>query len=133
MKLTRRSEYSLLALIYLGRSPRQAWVPLARLAQAQGIPVRYLEHLVTAMCRAGMVESSKGQHGGYRLARDPTTITLAGISRLFDGALAPVDSVSRHFYQSTPIEREERVLSVLKEIRDFTAGKLEGTTLADIL
>ncbi len=133
MKLTRRSEYALLALTYLGRHPDEEWIPLSRIAEAQEIPLRYLEHLVTPMCRAGYLHSSKGQHGGYRLARQPKAITLAEVIRLFDGALAPVESVSKYFYQATPIERERKMLDLLGEIRDYVARRLEKTTLGDIL
>ncbi len=133
MKLTRRSEYAILALTYLGRNPGEEWIPLGRIADAQAIPLRYLEHIVAPMCRAGYLASSKGQRGGYRLARPAAEITLAEVIRLFDGALAPVESVSRYFYQSTPIERETKILAVLAKIRDYVAGTLESTTLADIL
>lgn len=133
MKLTRRSEYALLALTYLGRNAGEEWIPLGRIAEGQAIPLRYLEHIVAAMCRAGYLVSSKGQHGGYRLARKPSEITLAEVIRLFDGALAPVESVSKYFYQATPIERETKMLAVLGGIRDYVARTLEGTTLAEIL
>ena len=133
MKLTRRSEYAILALTFLARHANEEWIPLNRVAEAQRIPVRYLEHIVTALCRAGYLSSSKGQRGGYRLARDARTISLAEVIRLFDGALAPVESVSRYFYQSTPIEREPKMLALLGEIRDYLAQRLEGTTLADIV
>ncbi len=133
MKLTRRSEYAILALTYLGRHTTEEWVPLSRVAEAQAIPLRYLEHIVAAMCRAGYLVSSKGQHGGYRLARKPSEVTLAEVIRLFDGALAPVESVSKYFYQTTPIERETKMLAVLGRIRDYVADTLEGTTLAEIL
>jgi Rrf2 family protein len=85
-----------------------------------------------ALKRARYVRSSKGQHGGYRLAKPPENITLAEIIRLFDGALAPTDSVSEHFYETTPVEKEPDLLAVLKDIRDYAAQKLESTTLADV-
>lgn len=52
---------------------------------------------------------------------------------LFDGALAPTDSVSEYFYAPTPVEREKNLLKIFREIRDMIAEKLESTTLADIL
>ena len=52
--------------------------------------------------------------------------------RLFDGALAPTESASKYFYETTPIEKERKLLRVFKEIRDVVATRLEGTTLADV-
>ena len=52
--------------------------------------------------------------------------------RLLDGALAPTESVSKYFYESTPIEREDRLLDVFREIRDHAAKVLEETTLEDV-
>jgi Rrf2 family transcriptional regulator, cysteine metabolism repressor len=133
MRLTRRSEYAILAMLYLARHADEGNVPLSRLAEAQGIPIKFLEHIVVALSRAGYLTSQKGQHGGHRLARDPGTITLAEIIRFFDGALAPVSSVSRFFYQATPIEKEPKMLEFLREIRDWISNRLETTTLADVL
>lgn len=133
MKLTTRSEYALLALIYLGRNQTDGPIASARIAEAQKIPLKYLEQIMSAMQRSGYVSSIKGQHGGYRLARNPREISLAQVIRLFDGALAPTESVSKYFYKATPLEKEQKMIDVLREVRDFIAQKLETTTLADLL
>lgn len=101
------------------------------IAQAQDIP-KYLEQILLALKRAKYLRSSKGRHGGYRLARLANKITLAEVIRLFDGALAPTESVSEYFYESTPIEKEKSLVRVFKEIRDYVSDKLEHTTLADV-
>ena len=133
MKLTSRSEYALLALLCLARHNTEAFISGETIAQEQGIPPKFLQQILFALKRSRYVHSSKGQHGGYRLARRPEEITLAEIVRLFDGALAPTESVSKYFYESTPIEREEGLLNVFRAIRDHVAEKLEKTTLADVL
>jgi len=133
MKLTARSEYALLALVNLSRHNSEGFVSVETIALAQGIPAKYLEQILLALKRAKYVRSSKGQHGGYRLAKPPTKITLAEIIRLFDGALAPTESVSQYFYESTPIEKKESLVRVFKEIRDYVSNLLENTTLADVI
>ena len=133
MKLTRRSEYALLALIHLARAKGEGYVSVAAMAEAQGLPGKFLEQLLMALKRGGLVRSRKGPHGGYRLARPPVKISLAEVIRLLDGALAPTESASTYFYESTPVERERRLLRVFKEIRDFVSAKLEKTTLADVV
>ncbi|MCX7848328.1 MAG: Rrf2 family transcriptional regulator [bacterium] len=132
MKLTTRSEYALLALVHLARQPQDQNVTVEAIAAAQEIPPKFLELLMWTMKKARLVKSTKGQHGGYRLARAADTITLAEVIRLFDGALAPTESVSTYFYESTPIEREKRLLKVFKRIRDYVAATLEQTTVADV-
>jgi Rrf2 family cysteine metabolism transcriptional repressor len=132
MKLTTRSEYALLALLFLARHYSEEYKTVETVAAAQGIPRKYLEQIMLALKRGRYVRSSKGQHGGYRLAKPPAAVTLAEIVRLFDGALAPTDSVSEYFYESTPVEKEKKLVSLFKDIRDYAAKKLETTTLADV-
>ncbi len=132
MKLTTRSEYALLALLYLARHYSEEYNTVETIASARYIPHKYLEQIMLALKRARFVRSSKGQHGGYKLAKPPEAITLAEIVRLFDGALAPTDSVSEHFYESTPVEKEKKLVALFKDVRDYVAKKLETTTLADV-
>ncbi|HCB01087.1 MAG TPA: Rrf2 family transcriptional regulator [Anaerolineae bacterium] len=132
MKLTTRSEYGLLALIYLARHQDEGFISIDVIAKAQGIPPKFLEQLMLALKRAHFLRSAKGQKGGYQLAKKPNQISLAEVIRLFDGALAPTESVSENFYESTPIEKEKRLTKVFKDIRDHVSTKLEKTTIADV-
>jgi Rrf2 family protein len=131
MRLTSRSEYALLALVYLSRQDPGVFSSVETIASAQGIPSRFLEQIMLTLKRARIVRSAKGRLGGYCLAKPPEQVSLAEIIRLFDGALAPTESVSRYFYESTPIENEANLLAVFQDIRDAIAHKLESTTLAD--
>ncbi|HTP11552.1 MAG TPA: hypothetical protein VMP08_25035 [Anaerolineae bacterium] len=60
-------------------------------------------------------------------------MALADIIHLFDGALAPTESVSKYFYESTPIEKEKNLVKVFKGIRDYVSETLEQTTIADVI
>jgi Rrf2 family cysteine metabolism transcriptional repressor len=132
VKLTTRSEYALLALIHLARAEGPTYLSAISIAEAQGLPPKFLEQLLLVLKRGGLVKSQKGQRGGYKLARPAEKICLAEIIRLLDGALAPTDSVSRYFYEPTPVEKEKRLLRVFKEIRDLVSARLERTSLADV-
>ena len=132
MKLTNRSEYALLALVYLARHEAEGYLSVDTVALAQGIPPKFLEQILLALKRARYVRSTKGQHGGYRLARPADKITLAEVIRLFDGALAPTESVSQFFYEPTPIEKEDSLVRVFKDIRDYVSLKLDSTTIFDV-
>jgi Rrf2 family protein len=133
MKLTSKSEYALLALIVLARNKTGSLVPVQSIASSQGISAKYLEQILLILKRAKYLRSSRGQSGGYALAKPAEQISLAEIIRLFDGALAPTESVSVYFYESTPIEKEQKLLSRFREIRDYISDKLENTTLADVI
>lgn len=132
MKLTSRSEYALLALVYLARQPADTYIRVDTIAVEQAIPPKFLEQILLVLKRGKYLTSQKGHHGGYRLAKSPDTITLAEIIRLIDGPLAPTDSVSKNFYRSTPIEKESRLLDVFVRVRDSMVTILENTTLADV-
>ena len=133
MKLTARCEYALLALIYLARNQMDEYIPVHAIASAQQIPPRFLEEILLVLRRASYVHSTKGKRGGFLLVKSPDRISLAEIIRLFDGALAPTESVSRYFYSPTPIEKEGRLLEVFQGLRDYVAGKLEETYLSDVM
>ena len=95
--------------------------------------MRFLEQILNILKHSRYVSSLKGQKGGYRLAKPPSKITLAEIVRLIDGALAPTLSVSQYFYGHTPIEKEEKVISIFRKIRDFASDLLEKSTLQDLI
>ena len=117
----------------MARHADDGYMAVHTIAAAQNIPPKFLEQILLTLKRARYVSSLKGQRGGYQLARPARQITLAEVIRLFDGALAPTESVSKYFYESTPVEKEKRLLRVFKSIRDLISAKLESTTLADVM
>ena len=132
MKLTNRSEYALLALVYLARQKAGTYVGGADIAQAQNIPPKFLQQILLVLKRGHYVQSFKGQQGGYRLARPARDICIAEVVRLLDGALAPTESVSRYFYEPTPLEKEKKLIDMFRRIRDVIAETMEKTSLADV-
>jgi Rrf2 family transcriptional regulator, cysteine metabolism repressor len=132
MKLTTQSEYALLALTHLARCDQDTFISVREIAAAQEIPPKFLEQILLRMKRAKVLHSLKGPSGGYRLCKPASKIMLAEIVREFDGPLAPVDSASKYFYESSPIEKEKKVLSFFREIRNYIAAKMESTSIADV-
>ncbi len=134
MKLSTKSEYACLGLIALAESYNDNHLcTISDIAEKKEIPKKYLEQILLILKRGGYVKSFKGSSGGYKLAKNPRDICLAEIIRLMDGALAPVESVSKYFYESTPIEKSEKLIAVFKEMRDYVSGKLESVTFADLI
>ncbi len=133
MKLSAKSEYACLALIDLAENNGKLLVKIEEISQRKKIPQKFLEQILLILKRSGYLKSKRGSKGGYQLAKEPAKISLAEIVRLMDGALAPVESVSKYFYESTPIEQSKALLAVFKEVRDYIAEKMEKTTFADLV
>jgi Rrf2 family cysteine metabolism transcriptional repressor len=134
MRLSRKSEYACLALIDLAsRHTEGGHSKVREVAERQGIPRGFLVQILLRLKNAGYVRSARGAAGGYQLAKPPEEITVAEVVRLMDGALAPVGSVSRFFYDHTPIEKSPKLVALFTEIRNHVARKLETTTLRDLI
>jgi Rrf2 family protein len=134
--LSKKSKYAIKALIALAEHGREEPVRIADLARAQQIPPKFLELILLELRNQGVLRSRKGKGGGYLLARDPGSIYLGQIVRMFDGPLAPVPCASQTAYVPCSDCRNEAVCGVhlaMKEVRDATARILDGTNLAQLL
>jgi Rrf2 family protein len=91
LKISQKLEYAMRAMIELSlRREEGVLVPAREIAQAQQIPLRFLEQQLGALHKAGLVESFRGAGGGCRLARDPAEITMAQIADAIEGQLYPM-------------------------------------------
>lgn len=134
MKLSKKSEYALLALIELARNyDSEKPVSAEHISRRYDIPKKFLETILAELKSHALVQVYRGSYGGYVLAKQPAAIHVAEIIRMVDGALAPVDSVSVNFYRSSPIEKEPKMVRVFKDIRDYTSNVLEKTSLQDLI
>ncbi len=87
LSITSKSPYAVLALAELGRSGGTAPIPIGELARRREVPVQFLEQLFATLRRAGIISSQRGVKGGYRFARDPSTVTVLEVVELLDGSL----------------------------------------------
>ncbi len=133
MKLTTKSEYSLLALLYIARHEKNGFIKIEDICADGSIPKKYLEHLFSILRGSGYLKTKRGAEGGYKLSKPAKSISAGEIIRLMDGALAPTESVSKYFYSETPLGKEKKLISVLQEIRDYISDRLEHLTLADLI
>jgi Rrf2 family protein len=91
LKISQKLEYAMRAMIELAlRRDASLLVPAREIAQAQQIPLRFLEQQLGALHKAHLVESFRGAGGGCRLARDPSEITVAQIADAIEGQLYPM-------------------------------------------
>src|SRR3954447_22724484 len=90
MRVSAKSDYALRALIEIATREDGARVSAEELGQLQGIPRGFLQAILADLRRASIVISVRGQNGGWRLAADASTITVADIIRAVDGPLVSV-------------------------------------------
>lgn len=135
MKLSKRGEYGLRAMVALASQPGNGAVVATRdLAQREKIPVKFLEQILLTLRNAGLVHSRMGQGGGYYLAKPPQEITLGQIVRVLDGPLAPIHCVSQMAYEpcACPDEKTCGLRLVMADVRNAIADILDHTSLADV-
>ena len=133
MKITRKGEYACLALVDLSENYNKGLVTTADISKRKKIPKKYLEQILLLLKTGGYLRSMRGLKGGYMLSKPPGDISVAEILRLIDGPLAPVGSVSKYFYESTPIESNKELMNLFREVRKCIVNKLERTTFADLI
>ena len=134
MRLSRRSEYGLRALVDLVRHDGDGPLALATLAQRNRLPVKFLEQIMATLKHGGIVRTTLGAHGGYALAADPSAVSIGRVIRLLDGALAPLPCVSLRYYDrcSCPDEATCPLRDVMIDVRDAMLAILDRETLAEL-
>ncbi|HEV8715083.1 MAG TPA: Rrf2 family transcriptional regulator [Candidatus Binatia bacterium] len=90
MKLSKKSMYALRALTCLGSPDTPPLISIQEIAQRENIPKKFLEQVLLALNKAGLVQSNRGKAGGYALRSAPAGITLGDIVRAVDGPLSPL-------------------------------------------
>lgn len=94
MKLSKKAEYSLRALIAMGREREGTNFSIQDLARSERIPLKFLEQILLALKNGGLLRSKRGVGGGYQLAVSPKQITLADVVTLIDGPYDPITCVN---------------------------------------
>ena len=87
MRLSKRTEYGVRAIVQLARHWPRTFIQSRDLAQQEGLPNKFLESILLALRRGGFLESKIGREGGYRLARPPREIRVGEIIRRLEGRL----------------------------------------------
>jgi Rrf2 family transcriptional regulator, cysteine metabolism repressor len=94
MMFSTKAEYGIRVLVELAKRGGQDPVPLAEIAETDGLPLAYLEHLVARLRKAELVSSRRGARGGYMLARPAEEITMAEVVEALEGSIAPIECIS---------------------------------------
>jgi Rrf2 family transcriptional regulator, cysteine metabolism repressor len=139
MFFTTKAEYGVRFLIELGRHEDGRPTPLGAVAEAERLPLAYLERLVALLRKAGLVESTRGAHGGYRLARPAEEIRMDEVVLALEGAVAPmecfVEDGDRRVVCSHESDRGHACSTKLlwTRVQGAVLQTLQRTTLAELV
>jgi Rrf2 family cysteine metabolism transcriptional repressor len=145
MMFSTKAEYGVRVMVALARRADaidpglDPVVPLAEIAEHDGLPLAYLEHLVARLRKAGLVDSRRGSRGGYLLARPASEITMAEVVEALEGSIAPIECISLGADGSVKCSRESDPGHVCptkllwSRVRGSIVSTLRETTLADLV
>jgi len=137
MKVSKRGEYALRALIDIGIADElgRPLVQIGELAEKENLPIKFLEQILMQLKEAGYIESKRGKRGGYFLAIPPKRVKVGQVIRLIDGPLAPISCVSHTEYErcSCPDEEHCGLHMLMNDVRNAISNILDRFTLADTI
>ena len=140
MMFSTKAEYGVRVMVALARRDGEAPISLAEIADDDGLPLAYLEHLVARLRKAGLVDSRRGARGGYLLARPADEITMAEVVAALEGSIAPIECITEGTDGSLVCAREaaddDRVCAtklLWTRVRGSIVRTLEDTTLSDLV
>jgi Rrf2 family protein len=129
VRLSAKADYAIRAAVELA-AHTDTNLKADRIAAAQEIPLRFLEHILLDLKHAQLVDSRRGAEGGYRLARPPDEVTLADVIRAVEGPLANVRGARPETLEFTG--SAESLREVFVALRASIRAVLERVTLADV-
>jgi Rrf2 family protein len=130
--LSQRARYALKALLNIARAGAGPQ-GVSTISEQENIPRKFLETIMGELRRGGLVTATRGNAGGYRLARPADLITFADVLRATDGPIAMLPCVSRNFYERCEDCTDEATCALrctFSEVRDAVNAVLEHRTLA---
>ena len=132
MNITSKGRYALRVMLDLAQHREEGYISLKTIAERQGYSMKYLEMIVGSLKRAGLVASTRGKEGGYRLVRDPEDYTIGEILRCIEDNLAPVACIKAG---DICCEHAGECMTVpmWKELDDITNAYLDTVSLEDLL
>ncbi len=134
--LSKKTKYAIKALVFLAKNQAQPPMQIARIAEEENIPKKFLEQILLDLRNAGYLYSKKGAGGGYSLNKNPTEIYLVDILRITDGPIAMVPCASLKFYHKCEECHDEVTCGIRKvfiAVREASLKVLSETSIAQIV
>ena len=131
MRISMKADYAVRAVVDLGHRYGQGLVQSAEIAQRQFIPEAYLDQLLTALRKAGIVRSLRGPQGGHELARSPDQITMELVVSTLEGPFTPVECLENIPFCALVPGCGQR--EVWQEVQSAVQSILSRHTIADLV
>ena|SRR5579862_3714337 len=134
MRISRKTEYALRALVAMSRKAGRAY-QIQELSEKENIPIKYLEQILLALRHAGFLASKRGVGGGYSLRVSPSQINVGEIIELMDGPIAPVPCAALRPLEkcSCPDPRTCAVRLLMIDLREEISSLLGARTIEDMV
>jgi Rrf2 family protein len=131
LRLSKRTEYGLRAVVQLARLWPRSFVQARDLAQQEQLPNKFLESILLALRRGGFLESKVGSGGGYRLSRAPREISVGDVIRRLEGRLSLKEKEGVVVGDLSPGKVAVRLLN--EKLTDATDTVLDQLTLEQLM
>lgn len=132
MLISTKGRYALRVLIDMAEHQAENYVPLKEIAQRQDISEKYLESIVKALVKGGILTGLRGKGGGYRLRKPPEEYTVGTILQITEGSLAPISCLGEDAGPCTRMA-ECRTLAMWQGLDRTIREYLDGFTIADLM
>ncbi len=132
MKISTKGLYAMRILIDLAMNRDKGYITLTELAERQHISKKYLEQIVPLLGAAGILETVRGNKGGYKLAKEPSGLTVGDVLRLTENTLSPVMCTSASD-ERCPYSADCTTVSIWDGLNKVINEYLDGITIQDVL
>lgn len=130
--ISTRGRYALRVMIDIGLNQDEGFVPMKEVAQRQGLSLKYLEQILPALTKNGLVQGMHGKGGGYRLTRKPEDYRIGEILRLTEKDLAPVSCLAEGAAKCDRMTKC-KTIAFWKGLNEVTNEYLDSKTLRDLM
>ena len=129
MKISTRGRYALRVMIDLAINGKENYISLKDIANRQEISMKYLEQIVSILNKAGLVDTLRGNNGGYKLTRKPSEYRVGDILRVAEGDLTPVYCV----HEDCSRKKNCKTYSFWKGLDQVISDYVDSKTLEDLI
>jgi Rrf2 family transcriptional regulator, cysteine metabolism repressor len=133
MLVSQKAQYALRAVFELARQHGKGWIKISDVAEAQAIPVRFLEVILSQVKQAGFVASRRGAEGGYMLTVDPRELTVGRVLQFIQGPVGPVGCVTGGSEADCPLYGNCAFMGLWERVQKAMSDVYEKTTFQDLI
>jgi len=133
MLITKKNQYALRAIFELARQKGKGPIKISHIAEAQNIPVRFLEVILGQLKSSGLVKSKRGFYGGYELVPSPEEITIGRIIRFMERNMEPTECFALVPEYNCPFIGRCSFFPMWSKVKDAVFKVYDETTIQDLL